>query len=90
MTSKQESEKPDPSQSVPPPDQATPSDWIMNAINRLDERVTENARIQDERLRAVENAISSFKGWLGAFGVGLVILQIIAFFAYRFLDISLK
>lgn len=83
-------QKPDPELSSPPPDQTTPSDWIMNAINRLDDRVTENAKIQDERLRTVENAISSFKGWLAAFGVGLVILQILAFLAYRFLDISLK
>ena len=72
------------------PIQAGEAQWIMNAINRLDDRVSQNAKIHDERLRKVENSISSFRGWLAALGVALVILQIIALLAYRFLDISLK
>ena len=75
---------------VTTPMQLGEAQWIMNAINRLDDRVTQNAESQDERLRSVENTISSFKGWLAAIGIGLALLQIVALLAYRFLDISLK
>ena len=77
------------------------SQWILQSINSLDtrvgqnfmqlsEKIDHNAARQDARLRRAEESISSFKGWLKALGVGLVILQVLAFLAYRFLDISLR
>lgn len=72
------------------PPQTGEGQWIMNAINRLDDRVTQNAANQDSRLRSVENTVSSLKGWIAGLGVGFAVLQILLFLALRFLDISLK
>ena len=77
------------------------SQWIMNAVNGLDRRIGENFTVlsesidknasrYDDRLRKVEDSISSFKGSLRILGIVLVIVQILALLAYRYLDISLR
>ena len=81
---------PPPADSTPPPVQPGESQWIMYLLTRLETQVSTYSEGHDERLRSVENSISSFKGWLTAIGTALVIIQIISFLALKFLDISLK
>ena len=61
------------------------SPWVMNAINRLDERLEQRYEALDERLRSIEKAISSFKGWLAAAVLFLVLLQVFL----RVFDVSI-
>ena len=58
----------------------------MNAVNRLDERLEERYNSLDQRLRDVEKAISSFKGYVTAIAVVLVIIQIVL----RFIDFDIS
>ena len=78
-----------------PPDAMTSgeSQWIMNAINRVDDNANRRAEGQDERLRTVETSVTSLKTtvkvWIGVFA-GLTALLQLVFFGLRFVDISLK
>ncbi len=61
------------------------SNWVMNGINRLDQRLEG----MDERLRKVENQISKILGWGSAMFFFMVILQIVLKFTGS-VEISFK
>lgn len=68
--------------------------WIREDFQRLESRFDQFAVSMDARLREVEKDISTFKGWMkgmaAVIGVGLVLLNLALFIAWRFLDISIK
>ena len=64
---------PAPPKPTPPPDRPGELAWIREAINKLDGKLDK----LDERLRTVENKISTAKGWITVGFALLFLLQLV-------------
>ena len=64
------------------------SQWILNALNDMRDRLDERYDRLDERLRKIENTLSTYKGYLIAGFAVLTVLSVVLRFVN--LDASLR